>query len=146
MEKIMYRIKRSNLNSAATRNSTKKSIKPVLSRISKNSQLLKRTLEKRLRIAKSISYSTNCFESFFFFNLVICLFHSQWRVVPGMSEWFGLSCSNRSERFLYEFSAMMMPLSTITPMASAMPVSDMILEEIPKAFRRIKLAAIVIGI
>ena len=41
---------------------------------------------------------------------------------------------------------MIMPLSTITPMASAIPVSDIMLDDIPKAFSRIKLTAIVIGI
>jgi hypothetical protein len=41
---------------------------------------------------------------------------------------------------------MMMPLSTITPMASAMPVRDIIFDETPNAFNKIKLIAIVIGI
>ena len=41
---------------------------------------------------------------------------------------------------------MIMPLSTITPIARAIPVKDIILEEIPNAFNKIKLAAIVIGI
>ena len=33
---------------------------------------------------------------------------------------------------------MMIPLSTITPIASAIPVSDIILDERPKAFNKIK--------
>ena len=41
---------------------------------------------------------------------------------------------------------MIIPLSTITPMANAIPVSDIMLEEIPNAFNKIKLMAIVIGI
>lgn len=41
---------------------------------------------------------------------------------------------------------MMIPLSTITPIANAIPVNDMIFEEMPNAFNKIKLAAIVIGI
>jgi len=49
-------------------------------------------------------------------------------------------------RFRYEFSAMIIPLSTITPMASAIPVSDIMLEEIPNAFNKMKLVARVIGI
>ncbi len=54
--------------------------------------------------------------------------------------------SYRSAKCLYAFSLMIMPLSTITPIAKAMPVSDMIFELIPKALSKIKLAAIVIGI
>ena len=41
---------------------------------------------------------------------------------------------------------MMIPLSTITPMARAIPVRDMIFEDIPKAFSRIKAVAMVTGI
>ena len=41
---------------------------------------------------------------------------------------------------------MMMPLSTITPIASAIPVNDMMLDESPKALSNIKLIAIVTGI
>jgi hypothetical protein len=41
---------------------------------------------------------------------------------------------------------MMIPLSTITPMARAIPVRDMIFEDIPKALSRIKAVAMVTGI
>jgi hypothetical protein len=41
---------------------------------------------------------------------------------------------------------MIIPLSTITPIARAIPVSDMMLDEIPKRFKRIKLMAMVTGI
>jgi hypothetical protein len=34
----------------------------------------------------------------------------------------------------------------MTPMANAIPVRDMMLDEIPKTFNKMKLAAIVIGI
>ena len=39
---------------------------------------------------------------------------------------------------------MIIPLSTITPMASTMPVKDMMLDEIPNAFNKIKLVAMVV--
>lgn len=54
--------------------------------------------------------------------------------------------SYRSAKCLYAFSLMIIPLSTITPIAKAIPVSDMIFELIPKALSKIKLAAMVIGI
>ena len=41
---------------------------------------------------------------------------------------------------------MMIPLSTMTPIAKAIPVNDIILDEMPNAFSKMKLAAIVIGI
>jgi hypothetical protein len=41
---------------------------------------------------------------------------------------------------------MIMPLSTITPMASAIPVSDIIFDERPNAFNKIKLIAMDTGI
>ena len=41
---------------------------------------------------------------------------------------------------------MIIPLSTITPMARAIPVNDMMFDVIPNAFSRIKLVAIVMGI
>jgi hypothetical protein len=41
---------------------------------------------------------------------------------------------------------MIIPLSTITPMASAIPVSDIMLDDRPKAFNSIKLMEIVTGI
>ena len=40
----------------------------------------------------------------------------------------------------------MIPLSTITPMASAIPVNDIMFDVIPNALRRMKLVPIVIGI
>ncbi len=41
---------------------------------------------------------------------------------------------------------MIIPLSTITPMANAIPVSDIMFDDRPNAFSRIKLTAMVIGI
>ena len=41
---------------------------------------------------------------------------------------------------------MIIPLSTITPIARAIPVKDMMLEEMPNAFSSMKLAAMVMGI
>lgn len=41
---------------------------------------------------------------------------------------------------------MMIPLSTITPMARAIPVKDMMFEERPNALSRINAIAMVIGI
>jgi len=41
---------------------------------------------------------------------------------------------------------MMIPLSTITPIAKAIPVKDIMFDESPNAFNKIKLVAIVIGI
>ena len=41
---------------------------------------------------------------------------------------------------------MIMPLSTITPMANATPVNDIMLDDKPNALSRIKLMAMVMGI
>jgi hypothetical protein len=41
---------------------------------------------------------------------------------------------------------MIIPLSTITPIARAIPVKDIMLEEMSNALSKIKLAAIVMGI
>ena len=41
---------------------------------------------------------------------------------------------------------MIIPLSTITPMANAIPVSDIMFDDKPNAFKRMKLMAMVIGI
>lgn len=41
---------------------------------------------------------------------------------------------------------MIIPLSTITPIARAIPVSDIMFDVSPNAFSRIKLIAMVIGI
>jgi hypothetical protein len=48
--------------------------------------------------------------------------------------------------FYKEFSDIIIPLSTITPIASAIPVRDIILDDNPKAFNMIKLMATVTGI
>src|SRR5688572_32236051 len=58
----------------------------------------------------------------------------------------GFNSRNREDKFLYEFSAMIIPLSTITPIASAIPVRDIMLDVIPNALSKIKLVAMVIGI
>ena len=41
---------------------------------------------------------------------------------------------------------MIIPLSTITPIARAIPVNDIMFDVMPNAFSKMKLVAIVIGI
>ena len=57
---------------------------------------------------------------------------------------YSFNCA--SLKCLYEFSTMTIPSSTITPIAKAIPVSDIILDENPKAFNKINAEATEMGI